>query len=100
MTMGTRLDPECTETRTVHGLVDFRSKDVLEVGCGDGRLTWRFAHEAASVLAIDPDEASISTAREQTPDVLKSKVTFRVGDIGVMKPAEDAFDLAVLSWSL
>ncbi len=98
--MGTRLDPECTETRAVHELVDFRGKDVLEVGCGDGRLTWRFAHEAASVLAIDTDEASIATATKQTPDVLKSKVTLRVVDIGVMETAEDAFDLAVLSWSL
>ena len=100
MTMGTRLDPEGTETRAVHQLVDFHGQDVLEIGCGDGRLTWRFAHEAASVLAIDPDEARNATAREQTPDALRSKVTFRVGDISAMELAEDAFDLAVLSWSL
>ena len=37
------LDPEGVETRVLHDLVDFRGKDVLEIGCGDGRMTWRYA---------------------------------------------------------
>ncbi len=50
------LDPEETESRVLHSLVDFDGKDVLEVGCGNGRLTWRFADRAASVMALDPNE--------------------------------------------
>ena len=61
------LDPEGAETRTIHDLIDFAGKDILEVGCGEGRMTWRFADVAASVLAFDPDEPSIAVAREQTP---------------------------------
>ena len=49
-----RIDPEGVETRVVHDLIDFSAKNVLEIGCGDGRLTWRFADAAASVLAFDP----------------------------------------------
>ena len=41
--MSVLLDPEETETRVLHELIDFTGKDVLEIGCGDGRMTWRFA---------------------------------------------------------
>ena len=60
------LDPEGVEARVLHDLVDFRDKAVLEIGCGDGRMTWLYADAAASVLAIDPDEPSIATALEET----------------------------------
>jgi len=34
--------------------VDFSGKDVLEIGCGNGRVTWCYADSVASVLAVDP----------------------------------------------
>ena len=67
-----RIDPEGVETRVIHELIDFAGKDVLEIGCGDGRMTWRYADVAASVLAFDPDESAITTAREQIPAALKA----------------------------
>ncbi len=98
--MAVRLDPEEVETRVIHQLVSFDDKDVFEIGCGDGRLTMRFAHEAASVLAVDPKEDEIATTRKHTPDSLKSIVSFRVADISSMDMPESAYDLAVISWSL
>ena len=95
-----RIDPEGVETRVVHGLIDFAGKDVLEIGCGDGRLTWRFADAAASVLALDPDESAIATARERTPDALKAKLPFRVADVTNIKLAQGAYDIGVFSWSM
>ncbi len=38
--MSSSIDPEDTEITVIHELVDFSGADVLEVGCGDGRLTW------------------------------------------------------------
>ena len=98
--MAVRLDPEEVESRVVHELIDFGGRDVLEIGCGDGRLTWRYAHEAASVLAIDPKESEIAAARESTPDSLKSIVSFQVGDITSSELPESAYDLVITSWSL
>ena len=98
--MVVRLDPEEIETRVIHELIDFGEKDVLEIGCGDGRLTRRFAGEAASVLAFDPKEAEIAAAEERTPDALKSIVSFRVADISDIDLPENAYDVAVISWSL
>ena len=98
--MAVRFDPEEVETTVIHDLIDFGGKDVLEIGCGDGRLTWRFAHEAGSVLAFDAKEAKIAIANERTPDALKSTVSFQVADISAIDLAEGAYDVAVISWSL
>ena len=98
--MGVRRDPEEAETKVIHELVDFGGKDVLEVGCGDGRMTRRFAGETATVLAFDPKETEIATAKEQTPDTLRSKVSFRVADISTIDLPKNAYDVAIISWSL
>ena len=98
--MAVRLDPEEVESRVVHELIDFGGRDVLEIGCGDGRLTWRYAHEAPSVLAIDPKESEVAAARESTPDSLKSIVSFQVADITSIELPESAYDLVITSWSL
>ena len=95
-----RIDPEGVETRAIHDLVDFAGKDVVEVGCGDGRLTWRFADAAASVLAFDPDPSVIATAVEQTPAPLRSRVTFRAVDMASVELEAGVYDVGVLSWSI
>lgn len=92
-------DPEGAEARALSELGDFTGKRVLEVGCGDGRLTWLYAGRAESVLGIDPEEEQITLARSQTPPALADRVRFEVGQ------AEDlartaVFDVAFLSWSL
>ena len=46
-------DPEGAEVEALAALAVFSGKRVLEVGCGDGRLTWLYAHEAASVLGCE-----------------------------------------------
>jgi ubiquinone/menaquinone biosynthesis C-methylase UbiE len=98
--MSVLQDPEQTETRVIHNLIDFTGKDVLEVGCGNGRLTWRFAERARSVLGLDPLAAPIETARATTPDGLRAKVTFREADVTTADLPTAGFDIAVLSWSL
>ncbi|HZY41350.1 MAG TPA: class I SAM-dependent methyltransferase, partial [Anaerolineae bacterium] len=59
-----RCDPEDTETAALLDFADFTGKRVLEIGCGDGRLTWRYAAGAAHVTAIDPDADDIAIAIE------------------------------------
>lgn len=98
--MGVTIDPEGTETRILHELVDFTAKDVVEVGCGDGRMTWRYAKLARSVLGLDPNETRIAEAREYMPETLGPIVTFRVGNVESVGLPDRGFDVAILSWSL
>jgi len=94
------IDPQGRETRVIHDLVDFSGKTVLEVGCGDGRMTWRYAEQAASVMAIDPDENKIERAIDSLSDALRSRVDFQVADITDAELSWEAFDVAILSYSL
>jgi ubiquinone/menaquinone biosynthesis C-methylase UbiE len=98
--MGYAIDPEGNETRVLHQMIDFGGKDILEIGCGDGRLTWRYAERAQSVLALDPKAERIEKGIASTPEALKPVVTFRVADIAHASLPKETFDVAILSWSL
>lgn len=94
------IDREGAETRALRELVDFTGKRVLEVGCGDGRVTWRYADRSASVLAIDPIERDIRRALRDMPRGLQRTVRFEVADITAYALPRRAFDVVVLSHSL
>jgi 2-polyprenyl-3-methyl-5-hydroxy-6-metoxy-1,4-benzoquinol methylase len=97
----TRLyDIDGAERRALDAIADFRGKRVLEVGCGDGRLTWGYAPEAASVLAIDTDEEAITTARREQPRELSDRVEVRVESAVELDEPPASFDTAFFSWSL
>ena len=98
--MAYTLDPEQQEVRALHTLVDFTDKDVLEPGCADGRMTWRFADRAASVLGLDPAAAAIETAQRQALADGRGNVTFRVGDLFTTALPAAAFDVVLFSGSL
>ena len=98
--MALTIDPKGLETRAMHDLIDFREKDVLEVGCGDGRVTWRYAADAATVTAIDPDVATVEAAKDALPEKLRSTVSFRVADVTTIDLPHDGYDVAMFSSSL
>jgi ubiquinone/menaquinone biosynthesis C-methylase UbiE len=60
--MATEVDPAGLEPCAILQTVEFRNARVLEVGAGDGRLTFRYAGESRSVVGIDPKEPEIRSA--------------------------------------
>jgi predicted RNA methylase len=93
------LDPEGAHLAALRRLGDFRDRRVLELGCGDGRLTVGIGADAASVLAFDPDAETIARARRSLPAGLAARVDYRVAS-GTELDVQPQFDLAVFSWSL
>ncbi len=98
--MAWRIDPEGVELRTLRELAPVDRLRVLELGCGDGRLTRQYAGAAASVFAVDPDEERITEARRSLPPELDDRVSFAVAGAAEVKPPRRRFDLALFSWSL
>lgn len=73
---------------------------VLELGCGDGRLTWWLARTAASVVAVDLDEKRIAAARAAVPSGLAGKVELIAASATEVDLPPGEFELALFSWSL
>jgi ubiquinone/menaquinone biosynthesis C-methylase UbiE len=92
-------DPEGIEAKHLLHAGRFTGKQVLEIGCGYGWLTWQYSPHAQYVYGIDPG----------LPDLQKARVTQSAGAAnvslaqckgeGLPFPA-DKFDTAVFSNSL
>jgi 2-polyprenyl-3-methyl-5-hydroxy-6-metoxy-1,4-benzoquinol methylase len=100
--MAVRIDPEGGETAALFDLVHLDGLEVLEIGCGDGRLTRRYADRAAHVMAIDPFEDAIARAQKRLSEAPNERIEFRHVAFEDLADASDAdvFDVALLSWSL
>ena len=98
--MAWRIDPEGAETGVLAELAPMDGLRVLELGCGDGRVTFRYAGKATSVLAVDPDEARIDEARAALPRELAGTVTFEAVEAAEVDAPRASFDLALFSSSL
>lgn len=98
--MPIRRDPERRELLAFEAMApDLSGRRVLEVGCGDGRLTRRYAHRAGEVLAIDPDPVRIAALERDRP---AGRVTARTAGFldEDLDLAPRSFDAIVFSWSL
>jgi 16S rRNA A1518/A1519 N6-dimethyltransferase RsmA/KsgA/DIM1 with predicted DNA glycosylase/AP lyase activity len=89
-------DPEDHELAALDAVaVSFASRRVLEIGCGDGRLTKRYAADAASVVAIDPDADAIAELRRELPGVDARAIGVEELDL-----ADHSVDVVLFAWSL
>lgn len=94
------LDPEGRHLAALRRLGDFRGQRVLEMGCGEGRLTAGLAQDAALVLAFDPDAGRVDEARRTLAAELADRVSFRVASGTEIEIEPNSFDIVVFSWSL
>lgn len=98
--MSIRIDPEEREFEALLALAgDLAGQRVLEVGCGNGRITTHLAPHAAHITAIDPDEERIAAANARLPPELAHKISYRALPLEELPPGEK-FDMVLLSWSL
>jgi protein-L-isoaspartate O-methyltransferase len=88
------------EVRLIQRFVPLGRRRVLEIGCGDGRLTMQLARVAASVVAIDPDREALADARAAAAQQGIRNVQFVHGSGETVRRVGAPFDVAVFSWSL
>jgi len=92
-------DAERNEVLYLHKYADFDRKRVLEVGCGDGRLTWRYARDARHVTGIDLEQDDLRVASIERAADLETTVALARADTIHLPFRDHAFDMAILAWS-
>jgi ubiquinone/menaquinone biosynthesis C-methylase UbiE len=93
-------DPEAIERAYLHKMAPVDDACVLEIGCGDGRLTWRYAAMARQVVGIDPKGEQLTAAWHNCPSALRTRVAFVQATAEVLPLRDEIFDGTVLAWSL
>jgi ubiquinone/menaquinone biosynthesis C-methylase UbiE len=90
--------PRGVELALISPWVRFDGRDVLELGCGEGRLTFQYAPFARSVVALDPNPVQVEKAKRRARSRRLRQVRFAVGT--AQKPPGGKFDVALFTWSL
>ncbi len=93
-------DPEQEEIKAVNRHVSFRTKDVLEIGCGGGRLSKKYWADPSRLVGIDPDGEALKSARESLPENLAKRVKFQEGSAEQLQFDRGSFDVVFFTWSL
>lgn len=92
--------PSRLELDTLHELIDFAGLRVLEIGAGDGRLTFPFAQDAKRWVALDPDADELRLAARDLAALPRPAVRLSLGDARHLGFPDASFDLVFFTWSL
>ncbi len=98
--MPMQRDPEKTEVHYLQAFAKLDNAHILEVGCGDGRMTWRYAQNLRRITAIDPDLDRLRTALATHPQSQRNVITFTLAYAETLPFTAQCFDGAILAWSL
>ena len=93
-------DPENFERKKLLDFADFADSRVLEIGCGEGRLTWKYAPASSLTFGLDPDMDALHIAQTDRPADLRDRVHLTRASAYHLPLPKEKFDIAILAWSL
>ena len=88
-------DRDCITLSKILQFADLRNQEVLEIGCGDGRITTQLVGKAKRIVAIDPDPAIIAEAKKNMEGV-----DLHIGSGECLEFPSESFDVILFTLSL
>ena len=98
--MAIEIDPAGVEPGAILQAAHFHDARVLEVGAGEGRLTFRYAPQTKSIVGIDTNEAEIRSAAQLTLEEVRGRVQFLCASATALPFSASEFEIVLLASSL
>lgn len=99
MNMDPIRDPEGNEPNHLAATGVLGDSRVIELGFGDGRMTWRYASLSSQVVGVDPYLEDLQAAAKELP--ARAPQTYLVCAKAENLPFKtQEFEVAIFSWSL
>lgn len=98
--MANERDPVGAEPRAILAAADFEHSRILEVGCGDGRLTLRYAKASPWVVGIDTARDEVLSAATACDSDPRRRVTFLCASATALPFHDETFHIALFASSL
>jgi ubiquinone/menaquinone biosynthesis C-methylase UbiE len=94
-----QTDADRREWEALQRTIDLRDKRVLEIGCGDGRLSWQYAKVPRLVVGIDVDSAELNLARIDAPPAVAQRLRLTRASATNLPFRGACFEVVIFSWS-
>jgi ubiquinone/menaquinone biosynthesis C-methylase UbiE len=98
--MATEVDPVRLMPQAILQAADLRDRRVLEIGAGDGRLTFQYASQPRSVIGIDTKELDIRSAAVTSRTEIRGRVQFLCASAAALPFCAEQFQIVLLASSL
>jgi ubiquinone/menaquinone biosynthesis C-methylase UbiE len=98
--MATVVDPAGAMPRAILEAADFRDARVLEIGAGDGRLTFEYSAQSRHVVGIDTKESDILAASQRASEERRSDIRFLRASACALPFSGEQFEIVLLASSL
>jgi ubiquinone/menaquinone biosynthesis C-methylase UbiE len=95
-----RRDPENTEHRFLQRYFPQSEGRVLDIGCGDGRLTWSLASTTRHIVGTDFEMQELRIAQKALKEADSKKMCFAAAQGESLPFTKETFNQAIFSWSL
>lgn len=84
----------------IRRMIPLAGKTVLEVGCGDGRITFRLAPLCERIIGVDKEPRFIEVAQRNLSSTKMTNVQFKEMDAQSLDLPAESVDLVLFPWVL
>lgn len=91
------LDPDNQYIQAINSQISLAGATVLEIGCGEGRITRDMAKYASRIVATDLNPAALEQARKT---ITAKNIEFLYSSNGIPDIPENSFDIVIYTLSL